>query len=94
MHYLSTSAPCDNNSAPFHLSYLLEPTSLIPAPSRGRYRPLCEPLVYIISCVYLNQLGVLTSVYNVYVYEEYMYIGEQKKSTLYIDWIYKFWMFA
>jgi hypothetical protein len=27
MHYLSTSAPCDNNSAPFHLSYLLAPTA-------------------------------------------------------------------
>ena len=35
MHYLSTSAPCDNNSAPFHLSYLLAPTSVIPPPPGG-----------------------------------------------------------
>ena len=44
MHYLSTSAPCDNNSAPFHLSYLLASTSVIPPPPKGRYRPLWEPL--------------------------------------------------
>ena len=50
MHYLSTSAPCDNNSAPFHLSYLLAPTSVIPPPPRGRYSPLCEPLLSTVYC--------------------------------------------
>jgi hypothetical protein len=46
MHYLSASAPCDNNNSPFHLSYILAPTSVILSPPKGRYRPLLEPLLY------------------------------------------------
>ena len=59
MHYLSTSAPCDNNSAPFHLSYLLAPTSLIPPLTKGAVPPTLGTTGIVYDKVYLCVFSLL-----------------------------------